>query len=53
MYFVDIEGTFTGVQFKFKNYDDAINFIGMVVEYGTRDGKPIKATMWFEEEAIA
>lgn len=57
MYFVKLNQTYSGTVFKFRNFDEAVNFIGVAVEYGTytnTDGtvEPIKATMWFEEEVL-
>ena len=57
MYYVKLNQTYSGTVFKFVNFDEAANFMGVAIEYGTytdSDGntEPVKATMWFEEEVL-
>ena len=50
-YRVELDYTYTGVYFDFNDFGEAMNFMGMVIESGTRfndDGTPskkIKATI--------
>lgn len=37
LYRVKIDNTFSGVVFEFNNYEDAMNFIGMVIDAGYRE----------------
>lgn len=39
IYRVTISHTFNNVYFDFNNWDDAVNFMGMVVEYGIHKNK--------------
>ena len=39
IYRVTISHTFNDVYFDFNNWDDAVNFMGMVVEYGVKKNK--------------
>jgi len=57
MYYVKLNQTYSGTVFRFVNFDEAANFMGVAIEYGTytdSDGntEPVKATMWFEEEVL-
>ena len=57
MYFVKLNQMFSGAVFKFRNFDEAANFMGVATEYGTYtdfegNREPIKATLWFEEEVL-
>lgn len=49
MYIVTITNTYTGLKFKFRNFDDAMVFVGMAVENGEYDGsvgsEKVKATL--------
>ncbi len=49
MYIVTINNTYTGLKFKFRNFDDAMSFAGMVVENGEYDGtvgaEKVRATL--------
>ena len=49
MYIVTINNTYTGLKFKFHDFDDAMAFAEMVVENGEYDGtvgtEKVKATL--------
>lgn len=58
-YRVKLEGSPDGQKFDFPNYDDALNFVSMAVEYGTfqdytfdydKDGKALK--VWDDPHPI-
>ena len=54
MYYVKINESYSGLLFKFLNFDDAMNFVGMIAENGTYtdtegNATRAKATVWFEE----
>lgn len=53
-YTIKIKNTFNGLEFVFVNFDDAVNFMGLVVEngrYTNSDGtiEPVSVTMTMVE----
>ena len=54
MYTVTINNTYSGLKFRFYNFDDAMNFVGMVVERGeytsvNGETESVRAIVEFEE----
>ena len=45
MFKVKISETYSGVEWNFKNFDDAMNFIGMAIEYGAYNDQKLTASI--------
>ena len=54
MYTVTINNTYSGLKFKFYNFDDMMAFVGQVIEQGTYtscngEKEPVRAIIEYEE----
>lgn len=54
MYIVTINNTFAGLEFRFTDFDEMVNFIGMATEKGVYTSaagtEKVEVTIRFEEE---